>query len=288
METVHFIDSLRMQVATIRKAGERIALVPTMGNLHLGHLRLVEAAKSMAHRSIVSIFVNPLQFGSNEDLDSYPRTLEEDKHQLRQVGLDLLFVPSAREMYPQGTECATRVEVTNLSHILCGASRPVHFAGVATVVTKLLNIVQPDIALFGEKDWQQLVVIRRLVADLDIPVEIIGVPTIREVDGLAMSSRNRYLSSSERAVAPILSATLQNAVELLKSGEQNYAAIEKEALKALRNVGFRPDYVAIRRADDLQKPDSKDTNLRILAAAWLGSARLIDNFPVTVAMSLKS
>lgn len=287
MKTVHCIDSLRMQVAAMRQAGERVALVPTMGNLHLGHLRLVEVAKSMANRSIVSIFVNPMQFGSNEDLHRYPRTLQQDSHQLIKVGLDLLFVPTVAEMYPQGVECTTRVEILDLSHILCGASRSGHFAGVATVVTKLLNIVQPDIALFGEKDWQQLVVIRRLVADLNMPVEIVGVPTIREADGLAMSSRNRYLSCSERAVAPILSATLQNAAERLKSGEQNYAAIETEALKALKNAGFRPDYVAIRRADDLQKPDPKDTNLRILAAAWLGSARLIDNLPAFVTRSLK-
>jgi pantoate--beta-alanine ligase len=282
METVHSIDSLRSQILKWRRAGEHVALVPTMGNLHLGHLHLVEVAKSLAHRSVVSIFVNPMQFGSNEDLHNYPRTLEEDSRQLVKAGLDVLFVPNMAEMYPQGTEGATRVEVSDLSRILCGASRPVHFTGVATVVTKLLNIAQPDIALFGEKDWQQLVVIRRLVADLNMLVEIVGVPTVREADGLAMSSRNRYLTPSERAIAPILSATLLKAAERLKSGERNYAAVESEALEALNSVEFRPDYVAIRRAEDLQKPDSKDTNLRILAAAWLGSARLIDNYPVIV------
>lgn len=286
METVYQINSLRTLVAAMRQADERIALVPTMGNLHHGHLHLVEVAKSMAPRSVVSIFVNPMQFGPNEDLQNYPRTLEEDSCQLVKAGLDVLFVPSALEIYPQGTECATRVEVSDLSHILCGASRPVHFAGVATVVTKLLNIVQPDVALFGEKDWQQLVVIRRLVTDLNMPVEIVGVPTVREADGLAMSSRNRYLSPSERAIAPALFATLQEAAERLKSGERNYSTIEKKALETLKSQGLRPDYVAIRRADDLQKPDSKDTNLRILAAAWLGSARLIDNYPVVLADSL--
>jgi pantoate--beta-alanine ligase len=285
METVYQINSLRALVAAMRKTGERIALVPTMGNLHHGHLHLVKVAKSMAPRSVVSIFVNPMQFGPNEDLENYPRTLEEDSRQLVKAGLDVLFVPSTVEIYPQGTECATQVEVSDLSHILCGAFRPVHFAGVATVVTKLLNIVQPDVALFGEKDWQQLVVIRRLVTDLNMPVEIVGVPTIREADGLAMSSRNRYLSAFERAIAPTLFATLQKAAERLKSGERNYSAIETKTLETLKNQGLRPDYVAIRRADDLQKPNSRDTDLRILAAAWLGSARLIDNYPVTLTSS---
>jgi pantoate--beta-alanine ligase len=288
METVHNINLLRKQVAAMRKVGERIALIPTMGNLHLGHLHLVEVAKSIAQRSVVSIFVNPMQFGPNEDLHSYPRTLAEDCRQLAKTRLDLLFVPTVAEMYPQGVDSGTRVEVSDLSHILCGASRPLHFTGVATVVTKLLNIVQPDIALFGEKDWQQLVVIRRLVADLNMPLEIIGVPTVRETDGLAMSSRNRYLSISERGIAPTLFATLQKAAEGLRSGEGNYAAIEKETFKALKDAGLRPDYVAIRRADDLQKPNPEDTNLRILAAAWLGSARLIDNCPVVVTRPFES
>jgi pantoate--beta-alanine ligase len=287
METVYQINSLRMLVAGMRKAAQRVALVPTMGNLHLGHLRLVEAAKSMAQRSVVSIFVNPMQFGPNEDLHSYPRTLEEDSRQLVKAGLDILFAPSVVEIYPQGIEGATRVEVSDVSDILCGASRPGHFAGVATVVTKLLNIVQPDIALFGEKDWQQLVVIRRLVADLNMPIEIVGVPTVREADGLAMSSRNRYLSPSERAIAPILFATLQKAAEHLRSGKEDYAALEMAALKELEEAGLRSDYVTIRRADDLQTPDSKNTNLRILAAAWLGSTRLIDNCPVILDSSSK-
>ena len=282
MQTCHQIEALRAQVATWRHAGARIAFVPTMGNLHRGHLFLVEEANRLAAHSVVSIFVNPLQFGPNEDFQTYPRTLEADRRQLKRVGPDLLFVPSAAVMYPRGTVGMTRVEVPGLSALLCGASRPGHFAGMATVVTKLLNIVQPDVALFGEKDWQQLVIIRRLVADLNLPVSIAGVPTVRESDGLAMSSRNQYLSASEREMAPLLYAMLQRAAAQLIAGDCNYQAIEATAREALTEAGWRPDYFTIRRAEDLGEPGQEDTELRILAAAWLGRARLIDNCPVTL------
>lgn len=285
MQILHRIAEVRAQVAAWRRADERIALVPTMGNLHRGHIHLVEQAKRHAKRTVASIFVNPLQFGPNEDFHSYPRTLEEDGRKLEQVGLDLLFAPSVAEVYPNGLENTTRVEVPGLSATLCGAFRPAHFSGVATVVIKLFNMVQPDVALFGQKDWQQLLVIRRLVADLNLPVEIIGIPTVREADGLAMSSRNGYLSAYERAVAPTLYATLSAAAQRLSEGERHYQAIAASAWADLEAAGFRPDYFEVRRADDLRKPGENDTELVVIAAAWLGKARLIDNYPVTAPLT---
>lgn len=282
MRTVHTVDDVRRQISAWRQAGERIALAPTMGNLHQGHIALVARARTLAERTVASIFVNPMQFGANEDFASYPRTLPEDSRKLEQAGLDLLFAPSAAEVYPHGMDGMTRVEVPGLSHILCGAFRPELFGGVATVVTKLFNMVQPDIAVFGEKDWQQLAVIRRMVADLNQPVEIVGVPTVREHDGLAMSSRNGYLTASERAAAPALYQTLCAAAERLRAGERNCQAIENDALAALEQAGFRPDYFQIRRADDLLAPAAGDSWLVILTAAWLGRARLIDNYPLTL------
>lgn len=280
METLHTVTELRARIATWRQAGERVAFVPTMGNLHRGHIHLVEQAHRRASRTVASIFVNPTQFGPKEDFAGYPRTLEADAAQLRAVGLDLLFAPSVPEMYPRPLDEMTQVTVPELSGILCGASRPTHFRGVATVVSKLFNMVQPDVALFGEKDWQQLLVIRRMVADLDLPVEIIGIPTVREADGLAMSSRNGYLSTEERAIAPALYQTLVATAERLRAGERDYEALSKQAKNQLSTVGFRPDYFEIRRADDLQLPAANDPHLRILAAAWLGRARLIDNLAV--------
>jgi len=282
MRTAHTVDDIRRQVSAWRQAGERVALVPTMGKLHQGHIALVERARTLAERTVASIFVNPMQFGANEDFASYPRTLQEDSRELEQAGLDLLFAPSAAEVYPHGMDGMTRVEVPGLSHILCGAFRPELFAGVATVVTKLFNMVQPDIAVFGEKDWQQLAVIRRMAADLNQPVKIVGAPTVREHDGLAMSSRNSYLTASERAVAPTLYQILCAAAERLRAGEQNYQAIENDALAALRQADFRPDYFQIRRAEDLLAPAAEDARLVILTAAWLGRARLIDNYPITL------
>ena len=280
MQTVHTIAELRAAVSGWRRAGERVALVPTMGNLHQGHIYLVERAREQAPRTVATIFVNPTQFGPKEDFAGYPRTLAEDSRQLQAAGLDLLFAPSVAEMYPRPLESMTQVSVPELSGILCGASRPIHFRGVATVVSKLFNMAQPNVALFGEKDWQQLMVIRRLVTDLDFPIEIIGVPTVRESDGLAMSSRNGYLTLDERAIAPALYATLLASARRLRAGARDYEQIAIDANARLAAAGFRPDYFAIRRADDLQPPDKDEQNLRILAAAWLGRARLIDNIAV--------
>jgi pantoate--beta-alanine ligase len=280
METIHTVVELRARIARWRQAGERVAFVPTMGNLHRGHIHLVEQAHTRASRTVASIFVNPTQFGPKEDFAGYPRTLEADAAQLEAVGLDLLFVPSVPEMYPRPLDEITQVTVPELSGVLCGASRPTHFRGVATVVSKLFNMVQPDVALFGEKDWQQLLVIRRLVTDLDFPIEIIGIPTVREADGLAMSSRNGYLSAEERRIAPTLYQTLVATAERLRAGERAYEALCNEAKNRLAVAGFRPDYFEIRRADDLQRPVVDDAHLQILAAAWLGRARLIDNLAV--------
>ncbi len=280
MQTVQHIAELRTQVAAWKRAGERVALVPTMGNLHRGHLRLVERARQLASRAVASIFVNPTQFGPNEDFAGYPRTLEEDSRELAAAGLDLLFAPEVAAIYPRPLADMTQVSVPGLSQLLCGASRPIHFGGVATVVAKLLNLVQPEVAVFGEKDWQQLIIIRRMAVDLDLPVEIVGVPTVREADGLAMSSRNGYLSAEERAIAPTLHAVLQAMAEQWRTGERDYGALENTAKARLAAAGFRPDYVEIRRADDLQRPESDDAALRIFAAAWLGRARLIDNLAV--------
>ncbi len=283
MQTIHTLTELRAQVAAWRRSGKRAAFVPTMGNLHQGHICLVERARELAPRTIASIFVNPLQFGPNEDYIGYPRTLDEDKRQLQAAGLDLLFAPDPDDVYPRPLEEMTQVTVPELTAVLCGASRPAHFLGVTTVVTKLFNMVQPDIAVFGEKDWQQLVVIRRMTADLNIPIEIIGTPTVREADGLAMSSRNGYLSTGQRAAAPTLHATLQTMAARWRHGEQNYPALEKEAKAQLTAAGFQPDYFEIRHAQTLLRPRPEDTaaDLRIFAAAWLGRARLIDNLAIT-------
>lgn len=280
MQTVHTLAEMRTQIAAWRRAGERIAFVPTMGNLHRGHIHLVECARVHAPRTVASIFVNPTQFGPNEDFAGYPRTVAEDSRQLANAGLDLLFAPAVAEMYPRPLEAMTQVTVPELSGILCGASRPTHFRGVATVVSKLFNMVQPDVALFGEKDWQQLMVIRRMVTDLNFPIEIVGVPTVREADGLAMSSRNGYLTSDERAIAPMLYAVLVASAEQLRAGEHDHERLASDAKAQLATAGFRPDYFEIRRANDLQPPAEDDQNLRILAAAWLGRARLIDNLAV--------
>lgn len=278
----HTIAELRIRVAAWKRAGERVAFVPTMGNLHRGHIHLVERARELVPRTVASIFINPMQFGANEDYAGYPRTLEDDSRQLEAVGLDLLFAPKLAEIYPRPLADMTQVTVPELSEILCGVSRPVHFGGVTTVVAKLFNMVQPDVAVFGEKDWQQLVIIRRMAADLDLPVEIVGVPTVREPDGLAMSSRNGYLSAEERARAPMLYSILRATAERLRAGERDCAALEAEAKSRLAEAGFRPDYFEIRCSDTLRRPTSADVDLRIFAAAWLGRARLIDNLAVAL------
>jgi pantoate--beta-alanine ligase len=261
-------------------AGERIGFVPTMGNLHEGHLALVEAAREGSDRCIVSIFVNPMQFGDGEDFEHYPRTLEKDQEKLQLAGVDLLFTPSVSAIYPRGKQAQTRVEVPGISDILCGASRPGHFIGVATIVCKLFNYIQPNVAVFGEKDYQQLMVIRRMVTDLALPVEILGLPTVREADGLAKSSRNGYLTSEERKIAPKLYKTLMITAGALRKGDRDYTVLEENGMKLLRSAGFRPDYFTIRRADDLSPPSEDEPRLVILAAAYMGTTRLIDNLNV--------
>ncbi len=281
MERIERLQRLRERCGEWRQAGLRVALVPTMGHLHAGHLALIREAAARADRTSASVFVNPLQFGADEDFSHYPRTLEHDSDMLRDAGCDLLFAPSEAEVYPRGREGQSVIEVPGLCDQLCGASRPGHFRGVATVVAKLLNMVQPEVAIFGEKDFQQLLIIRRMVEDLNLPVEIVGAPIVRELDGLAMSSRNRYLSAAEREIAPQLHANLVAAAARLRAGV-DCAAVEHEAEQALAAAGFEPDYVSVRRRSDLAQPapapgTPDDCALIVLAAAWLGRARLIDN-----------
>jgi len=277
MKSVVRPSELREVVSAWRRGGERIAFVPTMGNLHAGHSSLVGRAAELADRVIVSIFVNPLQFGPNEDFAAYPRTPGEDRRVLESLQVDLLFAPEVADIYPRGQESTARVHVPVIEDILCGAFRPGHFMGVATVVTKLLNIVQPDVAVFGEKDYQQLLIIRRATLDLCMPVEIVGVPTMREADGLAMSSRNRYLSTAERAVAPAIHAELERAGKAIEAGDADFAAIARRGSDALRQAGFRPDYFEIRDAATLDEASAQSGELVVLTAARIGRARLIDN-----------
>jgi pantoate--beta-alanine ligase len=277
---VHELAELRSRVDSWRRGGN-VAFVPTMGNLHAGHLSLVKEARVEADRVVASIFVNPLQFGAGEDFDSYPRTLERDSEMLQAEGTDLLFAPSVEVMYPKPQAEQTRVEVPGISDLLCGASRPGHFVGVATVVCKLFNMVQPDIAVFGKKDYQQLMVIRRMVEDLAMPVTVVGVETTRESDGLAMSSRNGYLSAEERAIAPALYRIIRAAAARLQQGDEDYASLEREAAGELEAKGLRSDYFSVRRAEDLGMPGPMEKALVILAAAYLGKARLIDNLEVS-------
>jgi len=280
METITTVAAVRERVRHWRGEGRRVAFVPTMGNLHAGHVSLIEAARRHGERFVASIFVNPMQFGPNEDFAHYPRTPAQDAHMLAEAGCDLMFMPDVAEIYPHGAERATRVEVPGLSSILCGEFRPGHFEGVATVVAKLFHIVDPDVAVFGEKDFQQLTIIRRMVADLCMPVTIIAAPTVREPDGLAMSSRNQYLTDEERRQAPLIHQTLLAAVQRLRAGDQDWAAIESVATGTLERAGFRPDYFAVRRAGDLGAPDESTRHLVVLTAARLGRARLIDNLRV--------
>lgn len=281
MNTLHHIQALREALAGPRRAGQRIALVPTMGNLHAGHLALVAEARARADLVVATIFVNPLQFGPDEDLDAYPRTLAEDQAGLAEAGCDLLFAPSTRELYPDGPDMQTRVRVAGISEGLCGGSRPGHFDGVATVVSLLFNLVQPDLACFGEKDYQQLAVIRQLTLDLHFPIEIVGVPIVRAEDGLALSSRNGYLSDEERARAPGLHLTLCELRDAIVAGTPAADALAI-ANERLVSRGFVPDYLALRRADDLGEIDADTREAVILAAAQLGPARLIDNLTVSL------
>ncbi len=269
------VAPLRAQAAAWRKAGERIVLVPTMGALHAGHLALVARARDLGQRTVASIFVNPTQFGPTEDFSRYPRDVETDLALLAEAGADAAYLPDVATMYPPGF--ATRIEVDAVSEGLCGAFRPGHFSGVATVVTKLLNQVQPDIALFGEKDYQQLLVIRRAVRDLDLPIDIQGVPTLREADGLALSSRNRYLSADERRAAPVLHAVLDTIARGLSAGREAGPLLDAGRAK-LEAAGFGPvQYLEIRDAETLASVERPEGPVRILAAAYLGRTRLIDN-----------
>lgn len=264
-----------------RHRHEHVALVPTMGNLHQGHLELVRQAREYAERVLVSVYVNPTQFGPGEDYATYPRTLERDTRRLRRAGADALFAPTDETMYPAGLALATRVSVPGLTEHFCGALRPGHFDGVTSVVARLFLLVAPQVAVFGQKDYQQQLVIRHMVRDLSLPVRIVTVPTVREDDGLALSSRNRYLGEAERAIAPGLYRTLTATGRQLQDGRRDYAALEHAGRDSLNAAGFAPEYFAIRRAADLKAPDRDGGALVVLAAVRLGKARLIDNVVVT-------
>lgn len=280
MKTVHSVAELRQAVGEARRNGASIGFVPTMGNLHAGHISLIERARQQCGFVVASVFVNPLQFGPNEDLATYPRTLAADQEKLEEAGCDLLFAPSVDEMYPRGMTLQTVVSVPAVSEGLCGASRPGHFDGVSTVVSKLFNMVQPDVAVFGQKDYQQLAVIRAMVRDLDIPVQIIGQPTARAEDGLALSSRNGYLTEQERATAPAIYRTLQGLGQAIESGQQDFAALIAQGLGELQAAGLRPDYLEIRDADTLGAAQPGSARLVLVVAAHLGKTRLLDNLVV--------
>ena len=276
MITTSAINTIREHVNAWRSKGETVAFVPTMGNLHHGHITLVNEAKKRADHVVVSIFVNPMQFGQNEDLDGYPRTLAQDSEKLQAAGAELLFTPTPAIIYPKGLAQQTYVEVPNIGDELCGESRPGHFRGVATIVTKLFNIVQPHIALFGRKDFQQLLLIKTMVEDLSMPIEIIGVDTIREDSGLAMSSRNGYLTAEEKQQAAKLKSALDNIIREIQAGKGIEQVVE-QAEKSLLGVGFIPDYIEVRNAHTLHNATLNDNNLVVIAAAYLGKTRLIDN-----------
>nr|WP_320136194.1 pantoate--beta-alanine ligase [uncultured Amphritea sp.] len=282
MKTIHSIAELREAIGAERRAGKRIGFVPTMGNLHTGHIQLIQQSNNNADITVASIFVNPLQFGENEDLDAYPRTLEADQEKLELASCDYLFAPTIKEMYPNGQVIQTLIEVPGISDIHCGATRPGHFRGVATVVCKLFGIVQPDVAIFGEKDFQQLLVIRRMAEDLFLPVEIQGSPIARAQSNLALSSRNAYLTPEEMAIAPVLNKTIRATIAQIAEGRRDYLNLQEEAQIALEQAGFKRDYYCISKRDDLQQADSDDTELVLIAAAYLGKARLIDNMTLDI------
>jgi len=282
VQVIHSKGKLAEQIVEWRHNGEHVALVPTMGNLHAGHLALVELAREHAERVVVSIFVNPTQFAADEDFDDYPRTLETDKRRLKMSAADLIFAPSVETVYPFGIQDATTVSVPRLTENFCGASRPGHFDGVTTVVARLFALVQPDVAVFGQKDYQQQLVIRHMSEDMSLPVGIITGETVRDDDGLALSSRNSYLSDDERDIAPLLYEVLQSVGAELQNGRRNFDALEAGAIERLADAGFDVDYFSIRRAQNLAIPDRDCDDLVVLVAAQLGAARLIDNVVVTV------
>lgn len=283
MLIIETLPLLRQQIRRLRMEGKRVALVPTMGNLHDGHMKLVDEAKARADVVVVSIFVNPMQFDRPEDLARYPRTLQEDCEKLNKRKVDLVFAPSVKEIYPNGTETHTYVDVPGLSTMLEGASRPGHFRGVSTIVSKLFNLVQPDIAFFGEKDFQQLALIRKMVADMGFDIEIVGVPIMRAKDGLALSSRNGYLTAEQRKIAPGLYKVLSSIADKLQAGERDLDEIIAIAGQELNEKGFRSDDIQIRDADTLLEISENSKRAVILVAAWLGDARLIDNKIVELA-----
>ncbi|EFE8307717.1 pantoate--beta-alanine ligase [Escherichia coli] len=283
MLIIETLPLLRQQILRLRMEGKRVALVPTMGNLHDGHMKLVDEAKARADVVVVSIFVNPMQFDRPEDLARYPRTLQEDCEKLNKRKVDLVFAPSVKEIYPNGTETHTYVDVPGLSTMLEGASRPGHFRGVSTIVSKLFNLVQPDIACFGEKDFQQLALIHKMVADMGFDIEIVGVPIMRAKDGLALSSRNGYLTAEQRKIAPGLYKVLSSIADKLQAGERDLDEIITIAGQELNEKGFRADDIQIRDADTLLEVSETSKRAVILVAAWLGDARLIDNKMVELA-----
>ncbi|MEN5284158.1 pantoate--beta-alanine ligase [Serratia marcescens] len=284
MIIIETLPMLRQQIRRWRQAGKRIALVPTMGNLHDGHMTLVDEARARADVVVVSIFVNPMQFDRPDDLARYPRTLQEDSEKLTRRGVDLVFAPAPAAVYPQGLEQQTYVDVPGISTILEGASRPGHFRGVSTIVSKLFNLVQPDLACFGEKDYQQLALIRKMVADMGYDIDIVGVPTVRAKDGLALSSRNGYLTAEERKVAPQLSKIMNGLAQQLANGERQIEALLEQTAEQLRAAGFTPDELFIRDADSLQPLTVDSQRAVVLMAAWLGKARLIDNQQVDLTL----
>ncbi|HBC7421722.1 pantoate--beta-alanine ligase [Serratia marcescens] len=284
MIIIETLPMLRQQIRRWRQEGKRIALVPTMGNLHDGHMTLVDEARARADVVVVSVFVNPMQFDRPDDLARYPRTLQEDSEKLTRRGVDLVFAPAPAAVYPQGLEQQTYVDVPGISTILEGASRPGHFRGVSTIVSKLFNLVQPDLACFGEKDYQQLALIRKMVADMGYDIDIVGVPTVRAKDGLALSSRNGYLTAEERKVAPQLSKIMNALAQQLANGERQVEALLEQTAEQLRAAGFTPDELFIRDADSLQPLTVDSQRAVVLMAAWLGKARLIDNQQVDLTL----
>ncbi|BEM15617.1 MULTISPECIES: pantoate--beta-alanine ligase [Serratia] len=284
MIIIETLPMLRQQIRRWRQEGKRIALVPTMGNLHDGHMTLVDEARARADVVVVSIFVNPMQFDRPDDLARYPRTLQEDSEKLTRRGVDLVFAPAPAAVYPQGLEQQTYVDVPGISSILEGASRPGHFRGVSTIVSKLFNLVQPDLACFGEKDYQQLALIRKMVADMGYDIDIVGVPTVRAKDGLALSSRNGYLTAEERKIAPQLSKIMNALAQQLANGERQVETLLEQTAEQLRAAGFTPDELFIRDADSLQPLTVDSQRAVVLMAAWLGKARLIDNQQVDLTL----
>jgi pantoate--beta-alanine ligase len=282
MQLINKVLDLREIRRTWQNSAKVIAFVPTMGNLHQGHLNLVREAKKQADIVVVSIFVNPMQFGPDEDLEAYPRTLQNDSRLLEGLGVDVLFMPNASDIYARGLEQQTFVEVPGLSYMICGASRPGHFRGVATIVCKLFNMVQPNLAFFGEKDFQQLQVIKAMVTDLSMNLKVFGVTTTREDDGLAMSSRNQYLRGTDRNLAPTLYEKMQQLASEIQTGRRDFSKLTQEYKSQLSKLGFNPDYLEIRNAENLLQPSHEDQDLVLLAAAFLGKTRLIDNLQISL------